>query len=208
MPYTRIRELNVWTLSNFLSGLRLLLLPFIYLSLFQQTEQGDLWAIALMLAAALTDILDGWIARLRGTISSFGRIIDPLADKLCIGAVALFLIILRGFPVWLLAVALFRDLYILAGSALLIRRYKIVFPSNVWGKLYSFSMALLIALYTLRFDRTPIRITEFVVLALILASLVSYSVIGLRYIRTHHRHQRRGRGRTGARPEVPSGGAG
>jgi len=201
IPYTRIRELNVWTLSNFLSLLRVLLLPFIYLSLIQQTESGDRWAIGLMVLAALTDIFDGWIARIRHTISSFGKIIDPLADKICMVAVALFLVPLRGFPVWLLILMLARDAAIMLVSAMLIRRYKIVFPSNIWGKLYSFSVALLIAAYTLHFRRRLIFQLQTLVIVMILISSLSYTVIITRYIKTHYRHQRKGRIHKAASPK-------
>lgn len=192
IPYTRIRELNVWTLSNFLSVVRVLLLPFIYLSLFQKTPESGRLALGLMGLAALTDLLDGWIARVRHTISSFGKIVDPVADKICMVAIAIFLIILRGFPVWLFALILSRDVIIMITGAFLIRNYKIVFPSNLWGKLYSFSVVLLIAAFTLRFEGNVILQLEMLVVLLLFVSSLSYSVIVFRYIRTHYRHQRAG----------------
>jgi len=199
IPYTRIRELNVWTLSNFLSVLRVLLLPFIYLSLFRKTTGGDQLAFGLMCLAALTDLIDGWIARIRHTISSFGKIIDPVADKICMVAVVIFLIILRGFPLWLFVLILSRDLIIMLTSGLLIRNYKIVFPSNLWGKLYSFSLVLLIAAFTLQFERKIILQLEVLVAGLLLVSSLSYSVIVFRYIRTHYRYQRAGAEQKAAR---------
>jgi CDP-diacylglycerol---glycerol-3-phosphate 3-phosphatidyltransferase len=189
IPYTRIRELNIFTISNFLSLLRVLLLPFIYYCLTLGTQTGDYWALILMLAAAATDIFDGVLARYRHTISSFGKIIDPLADKVCMGAIVVFLIVLRGFPVWLVVLILFRDAVIFLTSAFLIRHYKIVFPSNLWGKVYAFSMAVLIIIYTMRLDWWIWF--EWVVLALLVTSFFSYGLITFRYIRTHQRHQRR-----------------
>ncbi|OGG06867.1 MAG: hypothetical protein A3F83_10020 [Candidatus Glassbacteria bacterium RIFCSPLOWO2_12_FULL_58_11] len=193
IPYTRIRELNIWTLSNFLSVLRVLLLPFIYISLFQRTPQGDRWAIGLMLAAFLTDMLDGWMARLRHGISSFGKIIDPLADKICLGALAIFMIVLRSFPIWLFLLIVSRDILIMLTSALLIRRYKIVFPANFWGKIYSFSVAMLISAYTLNASGRLILQLQMLVVVLVAASILGYAIIVYRYIRTHYRHQRMGR---------------
>jgi len=189
IPYTRIRELNVWTLSNFLSVLRVLLLPFIYLSLFHKTPKGDQLALGLMCLAALTDLLDGWIARIRHTISSFGKIIDPVADKICMVAIVIFLIILRGFPLWLFVLIFSRDVIIMLASAFLIRNNKIVFPSNSWGKLYSFSVVLLIAAFTLQFEWKVILVLEMLVVMLLFVSSLSYS---FRYIKTHRLHQRAG----------------
>ncbi len=195
IPYTRIRELNVWTLSNALSLLRVLLLPAIFFFLFKQEPRADRWALILMLFAGLTDILDGSIARWRGTISSFGKIIDPLADKIFMIGVAVFLILLRGFPLWLFVMMALRDMLIVGGGATLIRRYKIVFPSNIWGKLYSFFLAMLIAAYTLSLGPGVILPLQAVVVAFVIISMLSYSVIVTRYIRTHNRHQLRGRPR-------------
>ena len=196
IPYTRIRQLNIFTVSNFLSLSRVLLLPFIYFCLTLETRTGDYWAFGLMLLAAATDILDGVLARVRNTVSSFGKIIDPLADKICMGAIVLFLIALRNFPVWLVILILARDAAIVLTGAVLIRRYKIVFPSKFWGKLYSFSVALLIAAYTLRLswrislEWDVLRLLGWVVLILLVISSLSYSVKVFRYIRTHQRHQR------------------
>ena len=196
IPYTRIRELNIFTVSNFLSVSRVFLLPFIYFCLTLETRTGDYWAFGLMLLAAATDILDGVLARGRNTVSSFGKIIDPLADKICMGAIVLFLIALRNFPVWLVILILARDTAIVLIGAVLIRRYKIVFPSKFWGKLYSFSIVLLIAAYTLRLswrvslEWDVLRLLGWVVLILLVISSLSYSVKVFRYIRTHQRHQR------------------
>lgn len=193
IPYTRIRELNVWTLSNFLSLSRVLMLPFIYWAMFKRTDGGQMMAVGLMLAAVATDVLDGWIARKRHTISSFGKIIDPLADKICLGAIMLFLIQLRDFPVQVLVLLVARDLWILLGGALLIRTYKIVFPSNIWGKLYSFSVALLIAAYTLYWPALIVGRIRNTVLVLAAVSAFSYTLMVFRYVRKHREHQRRSR---------------
>lgn len=207
IPYTRIRELNVFTISNFLSLLRVLLLPVIYVAMFQHTTRGDHWALGLMVVAGLTDIFDGWMARLRGTISSFGKIIDPLADKIFMTGIALFLILLRGFPVWLFVLVAARDVWIVVGGAILIRRYKIVFQSNVWGKLYSLSLALLIVAYTLSLDRDITIPLQIVVVGFIIISLLSYTTKVMLYIRTHHRHQRRAKLRDGLEPDNASAAA-
>ena len=209
IPYTRIRELNIFTVSNFLSLSRVLLLPFIYFCLTLGTRSGDYWAFGLMLLAAATDILDGVLARERHAISSFGKIIDPLADKICMGAIVLFLIALRDFPVWLVVLILARDTAIVLIGAILIRRYKIVFPSKFWGKLYSFGVALLIAAYTLRLswrispEWDVLRLLGWVVLILLAISSLSYSVKVFRYIRTHQRHQRMHRKPQTDQPKEP-----
>ncbi|MEA2062495.1 MAG: CDP-alcohol phosphatidyltransferase family protein [Gemmatimonadota bacterium] len=180
IPYTRIRELNIFTVPNFLSLSRVLLLPIIYLFLAQETREGSYWALGLMLLAWFTDVADGMLARARNTISSFGKIIDPLADKVCLGAIIIFLIGLRGFPLWLFGLIMARDIVILLTSAVVIRSYKIVFPSNNWGRMYAFSVALLIAVCTLGLGwRIYLELAVFLLLG---ASSISYALGVSRYI--------------------------
>ena len=180
IPYTKIRELNIFTLSNFISLTRVLLLPLFYFAVSLDSDRGNLLALFTIGAAALTDFLDGWLARVRGTISSFGQIIDPLADKLFLGGVGIVLINLREFPVWLFSLILLRDVAILAASAFLIKSHKVVFPSNIWGKLYTVSVALIMFDYML--DLGWKTILQYVVIAMAVVSFFSYRRIALKYI--------------------------
>ena len=182
IPYTKIRELNIFTLSNFISLTRVLLLPVFYFAISLDSDRGNLLAVCIIGAAALTDFLDGWLARIRGTISSFGQIIDPVADKLFLGGVALVLISLRGLPVWLFGVILMRDAAILIASAMLIKSHKVVFPSNMWGKLYTVSVAFVMFDYMLDLGwKVPL---QYVVMIMAVLSFFSYKIIAQKYIAT------------------------
>ncbi len=146
---TRIDKLRVWTISNFMSISRILLIPVIYHFLKKGGSRNDSIALSFLILAAITDILDGLIARRKGEESSLGKILDPLADKICIAAMVIILVDLRGFPIWLVCIILFRDILVLMGGMILIGKRNIVLSSNKWGKLTTHFMALLIIAYTI-----------------------------------------------------------
>jgi CDP-diacylglycerol---glycerol-3-phosphate 3-phosphatidyltransferase len=76
-------ELN---LPNVLTVVRILLVPVLVAALLSATASGDLLAAVVFVVASVTDALDGWIARRRKSESTFGKLMDPLADKLLVVA--------------------------------------------------------------------------------------------------------------------------
>ena len=77
---------------NVLTLLRILAVPVIVVALLDETPNGDTLAAVVFALAALTDGLDGYIARSRGSITTFGKLMDPLADKLLITAALVSLV--------------------------------------------------------------------------------------------------------------------
>ncbi len=100
-------------IPNVLTVLRMLAVPPLVLLLLTGHYQ---LALVLVIAASLTDALDGWLARRFGWQSRFGGFADPLADKLLMVASYLTLTWLGYLPVWLLGLVLLRDLVIVAGG--------------------------------------------------------------------------------------------
>jgi CDP-diacylglycerol--glycerol-3-phosphate 3-phosphatidyltransferase len=126
---------RVWTISNILSCSRIVLLAPLAYCLFSEFEDNRLWAAAVLLVGALTDFLDGYFARRFHEVSEFGKIIDPLADKIAVGAIAVFLVMLDAIPMWYVAVALLRDALIVAGGLYIQKKKSIIAQSNLPGKL-------------------------------------------------------------------------
>ena len=86
-----------WTLPNTLTVLRLLAAPgTVVMFLYFARPWADWYALALFVGAALTDFFDGWIARAWKQESAFGAMLDPIADKLLVGA-CLLIFIARAF---------------------------------------------------------------------------------------------------------------
>ncbi|MEV0587529.1 CDP-alcohol phosphatidyltransferase family protein [Nonomuraea sp. NPDC050310] len=103
-------EDRIWTIPNILSFLRLLGVPvFLWLVL---GPRADGWAVALLIAAAATDWLDGKIARAFNQTSRLGRIIDPAADKLYVFATVVGLVLREAIPWWLAAIVFGRELFV------------------------------------------------------------------------------------------------
>ncbi len=99
-------------IPNLLTLARIAACPVLVLLL---NEQSYLLALALFLIAGITDGLDGYIAKRFNCVSSFGTVLDPVADKLLIASTYIMLAILGDIPFWLLVVVMFRDLVIVVG---------------------------------------------------------------------------------------------
>jgi CDP-diacylglycerol--glycerol-3-phosphate 3-phosphatidyltransferase len=96
-------------LPNTLTVLRILLVPVVVVALLDETPNGDTIAAGVFALAALTDGLDGWIARNRGEITTFGKLMDPLADKLLVAAALVSLVSLDRVEAWVAMVIIARE---------------------------------------------------------------------------------------------------
>jgi len=122
------------TVSNLLSLSRILLVALFAAIMVADVPSAELWGLGLLLLAMLTDKLDGDIARRFGQESTWGRILDPLADKIGVAVVSVVLVVLEMIPLWFVALLVLRDLLILLGGVLLRVRTGVVLPSNMAGK--------------------------------------------------------------------------
>ncbi|MCW2668906.1 MAG: pgsA [Frankiales bacterium] len=137
---------RIWTVPNALSALRLAGVPvFLYLVL---GPHEDGWAILLLMAAGISDYLDGKIARRFHQFSRLGQLLDPAADRLYIVSTLVALVARDGLPLWWAAVLVGRDLALLPTLPLLKRHGYGPLPVHFLGKaatfnlLYAFPMLL------------------------------------------------------------------
>jgi len=143
---------KTWTLANIISGARLLLLAPLAYCLFNEFESNRLWAAGIVVLGALTDFVDGFLARRLHEVSELGKVIDPIADKVGIGALALFLVVLGDIPLWYVVVVLVRDILILGGGILIKSKKGIVVQSNWPGKIAVSLVAAYLLLSLLRME--------------------------------------------------------
>ena len=94
---------------NVLTLLRILLVPVLVVALLDQTSDGDVLAAIVFALASLTDAIDGYIARSRNAITTFGKLMDPVADKLLIVAALFSLVSLHRLPAWVAMVIVARE---------------------------------------------------------------------------------------------------
>jgi CDP-diacylglycerol--glycerol-3-phosphate 3-phosphatidyltransferase len=145
----KIRELfsgRVFTISNFLSLTRILLVPFIAVAFHLEKVNGipeyRYYGIVLLVFLAATDFFDGFLARTLNQVSRLGQFIDPLADKIAALSLGIALCAYKGFPLWMLAVILARDIYAVIGGTLLFSRRDVQVRPNIYGKIMVGFMAL------------------------------------------------------------------
>jgi CDP-diacylglycerol--glycerol-3-phosphate 3-phosphatidyltransferase len=92
-----IRE-DAINLPNLLTFLRIGMIPVVLWLLADGTREASFWAAIVYIGTAVTDALDGWLARRRGLISVLGKFLDPLADKLLVMATLVFMVYMGRLP--------------------------------------------------------------------------------------------------------------
>jgi cardiolipin synthase len=168
-----IKKTDFLLAPNLLAIFRILLFPFIFYFLAQESKSALYIAILLILTAIASDVLDGYFARRLNQITDLGKILDPLADKLGLGIFVIFIIFHRGFPIWAAALLFFKDFLTLIGAIALVKR-KDLFPmSNNWGKLNSWVWAITVILYIVRFNFLK-EIFLFIATATVLNCTIQY----------------------------------
>ena len=157
--------------SNLLTLGRLLLLPVALRTM--QRPHNRWWALITVSVAMLTDLLDGPIARRRQEVSPLGQVLDPIADKMMIDATAVTLSRTRGFPWWATTVLIGRDLTILLGGTLVLRRRSRITLAHPAGKATTATLTTALLLYIADGPRSG-RPALYVALVPFLGSMIVY----------------------------------
>lgn len=125
---------QVFTWSNTISFSRIFVaFPIIYLH-YHNLYQVNMSIYALVVYGVISDYLDGFIARKTKTISELGKMIDPVADKLCALVLFLYTVWIGWIPLWFLILAIIRDSLIMLGSYYINKKYNKVAMSVMSGK--------------------------------------------------------------------------
>lgn len=166
-------------LPNLLTVLRILLVPVIVVALLEKTPDADILAAVVFAAAALTDGLDGQIARRRGSVTTFGKLMDPIADKLLIVASLISLVSLDRVEAWVAMVIIGREFAVTALRMIAVEQ-GVVIPATILGK--AKTVTQVIAIFGLiAFTPTPVWVDALVygAVAITLISGADY-FLGLR----------------------------
>ncbi len=154
-PESSAASTAILTLPNVISLLRLASVP-IFVWLFVSGREDP--AVILYGVGASTDWLDGYIARRTGAVSELGKLLDPLADRIFIVALAVALVARGTLPLWIAVVIVARDLIVLSAFPLLDRRHLARIPVNFIGKCAT--AALLFGLTWLAVSETSLDIED------------------------------------------------
>jgi CDP-diacylglycerol---glycerol-3-phosphate 3-phosphatidyltransferase len=164
---------------NALTVLRILLVPVLVVALLADTSRGDLLAAGLFALASITDWFDGHLARTRGQITTFGKLMDPVADKLLVIAALVSLVSLDRLPAWVAMVIIVRELIVTVARAAATQQ-GVVAASLQLGKLKT-SIQVLAIFLLIAYDPSPWWV-DAVVYATVALTLVSGAqvLLGLR----------------------------
>ncbi len=124
---------QILSLPNGLTVIRILAIPVILLLLFSSGRAFQIITAMVFLLVALTDTLDGYIARRRKMVTTLGKFLDPLADKLLIVTALIALISTRGIPLWMVIVIVGREIAVTGLRGIAISE-GIVISSSMMGK--------------------------------------------------------------------------
>jgi CDP-diacylglycerol---glycerol-3-phosphate 3-phosphatidyltransferase len=163
----------VLNLPNVLTLGRLLVVPFFALLLLLDgsSDGARLLAAGLFVAACLTDVVDGHLARSRGQVTDFGIMADPIADKALVGTALVGLSLLGALPWWATAVILGREVAVTAMRSALARHGMI--PASRGGKLKCLTQNVAVTLYLLPLTGAAAALRWPVLLAAVLATVVT-----------------------------------
>ena len=166
-------------LPNALTMLRILAVPVIVVALLGETPNGDALAAGVFALAALTDGLDGYFARSRDAVTTFGKLMDPLADKLLIVAALVSLVSLDRLAAWVAMVIIARELAVTGLRAVAAERGIVISASPLGKAKTILQVAAVIALIAA--DPAPVwvDVLVYVAVAMTLISGVDY-FFGLR----------------------------
>src|SRR4028119_1599312 len=123
------------------------MVPVIVVALLEETSEGDVIAAALFALAALTDGLDGYAARRQRQETTFGKLMDPLADKLLVTAALVSLVSLDRLAAWVAMVIIAREFAVTGLRLIAMEQGGHVIPASSWGKAKTTTqMAMVLAL--------------------------------------------------------------
>ena len=183
---------------NVLTVVRILLVPVLVVALLDKTSSGDLLAAIVFAAASLTDAIDGYLARSRNSVTTFGKLMDPIADKLLIVAALIALVSLARLEAWVAMVIISREIAVTVLRAAAGAQGTVI-AANSLGKLKTaLQVAMVMVLIAVGSGPLPAKLLVYATVVVTVLSGLDY-FFGLR-----RQAQPSGAGATPS-PEHPSG---
>lgn len=175
---------DIWNVPNVLTMLRLALIP-VFVALFATGHRK--LALLTFLVASLTDLLDGYLARKNHQVTAFGKLMDPLADKVMVVTALICQGVSGVFPWTAIAVVMAKELAMILGGAVMLS-HDIVVYANMRGKVAqaTFILALVLSFYHAEFAAWgfPLdRVILWLAVVLALVALVDYAVDAIKKLR-------------------------
>ena len=193
----KIRKLfsNVWTIPNVLTIIRIILIP-VFVVLFFKGEK--IAALCVFCAASLTDMLDGYLARKLNQITDFGKLFDPLADKLMVLTAMVCQTFWGPLPLVAVIIVALKELVMVLGGVFMLSKDVVVY-SNYFGKAaqVGFIASLILSFFHDRFAEgnimlwgmTPDIIILWITVALAIVAMIVYAAGAVKQIRNKEKEE-------------------
>lgn len=127
------KKKEIFNLPNTITLLRISVMPVLFLLLLSPGRTLSLIIAALFILAALTDLLDGYVARKYGIVTKMGKLLDPIADKIIINTAMILMIPIGYIPAWIVAIIIMRDVAV-DGLRNIASSDGLVIPASKLGK--------------------------------------------------------------------------
>jgi len=181
---------KIMNLPNKITIFRVIMIPvFLVFMLVPDIPGGKYIAAAVFIIAALSDLLDGYLARRYHLITNFGKFMDPLADKLLVSSALICFVQLGLMPAWIVVVIIARE-FIISGFRLIASDNGVVIAASWWGKIKTNVQMIMSVLLIFDLDFYAINVLEqiFIYLSLILTvvSLIDYMVKNKTILKEKH----------------------
>lgn len=163
-------------LANKMTVLRVFLIPFFLLALYMIPQPwGQYIGVSIFIVASITDFVDGWVARKYNMVTNFGKFMDPLADKMLVGAALIYLTEIHKMPAWATIIIISRE-FLISGFRLVAAEKGHVISAGMWGKIKTAVTMVVIPFFLLPITAEWVATVD-IVLILLVVMLTVFSAI-------------------------------
>jgi CDP-diacylglycerol--glycerol-3-phosphate 3-phosphatidyltransferase len=160
---------------NALTVVRILLIPVLVVALLENTGSGDLLAAIVFAAASITDAVDGRLARAQGSVTTFGKLMDPLADKLLVMGALISLVSLNRLAAWVAMVIIAREFAVTVLRVAAGTQQGVVISASPFGKLKTgFQVLMVMVLIAVHGRPAWVEVIVYVTVVITVLSGVDY----------------------------------
>lgn len=177
-------------LPNKITIFRVCMIPFFLIFMLSEgIPYGNIIAAIIFVIAALSDLLDGYLARKHNLVTNFGKFMDPLADKLLVSSALICFVALKTVPAWVVIIIIARE-FIISGFRLIASDNGVVIAASWWGKLKTNVQMVMSVMLIVNLDYVWINILEqiaiYLAIALTVISLIDYMIKNKAVLKEQH----------------------
>ncbi len=177
-------------LPNKITIFRVCMIPIFLIFMLVSTIPGGRYiAAAIFIIAALSDLLDGYIARKNNLVTNFGKFMDPLADKLLVSSAMICLVELKLLPAWIVIIIIARE-FIISGFRLIASDNGVVIAASWWGKIKTVVQMVMSIMLIINLDFVFINVLEqiaiYLAAVLTIISLIDYMIKNKNVLKETH----------------------